>query len=42
MLRVGQGKIDSGQFADIIQSCDRGQAGPVVPSHGLCLIEVKY
>jgi tRNA pseudouridine38-40 synthase len=42
MLQVGQGKVNSRQFADIMQSGDRGLAGPVVPPHGLCLIEVKY
>jgi tRNA U38,U39,U40 pseudouridine synthase TruA len=30
------------EFAAVLASCDRSQAGPTAPAHGLCLVEVKY
>ena len=42
LLEVGRSKLDPEAFCDILESCDRSQAGPTLLPHGLCLIEVKY
>jgi len=42
LLEVGQGKFGPEEFRRILESCDRSLAGPTVPAHGLCLVEVKY
>jgi len=42
LLRVGRGKMTVEEFAAVLASCDRSQAGPTAPPHGLCLVEVKY
>ena len=42
MVFVGSGKIKPDQFAKILESCDRSQAGPTAPPQGLCLINVDY
>jgi tRNA pseudouridine38-40 synthase len=42
LLLVGKGKMTAEEFAEILASCDRSEAGPTCPPHGLCLIEVKY
>jgi tRNA pseudouridine38-40 synthase len=42
LLRVGRGEMTVGEFAAVLASRDRSQAGPTVPPHGLCLVEVKY
>jgi len=42
LLLVGQGKMTVEEFKAVLESCDRGQAGPTAPAHGLCLVEVKY
>ena len=42
MLKVGGGRSDAVQFETVLRSCDRSQAGPVVPPQGLCLIAVRY
>jgi len=42
LLEVGQVKLSPADFAAILASCDRSQAGQTAPAHGLCLMEVKY
>jgi tRNA pseudouridine38-40 synthase len=42
LLRVGQGKMTVEEVEAVLASCDRSQAGPTAPPHGLCLVEVKY
>ena len=42
LLNVGRGKISPQELQKILSSCDRRQAGPTLPPHGLCLIKVKY
>ena len=42
LLWVGRGKIDSAAFGDIVDSRDRGKAGPSAPANGLCLVSVQY
>lgn len=42
LLQVGQGALSVEDFAAVLDSRDRSQAGPTAPPHGLCLMEVKY
>jgi tRNA pseudouridine38-40 synthase len=42
LLQVGQGRMTVEEFSAVLASCDRSQAGPTAPPHGLCLVEVKY
>jgi tRNA pseudouridine38-40 synthase len=42
LLDVGRGKLSVDDFVRILQSQDRGRAGPTAPPHGLCLMEVIY
>jgi tRNA pseudouridine38-40 synthase len=42
LLQVGRGEMEVEEFAAVLASCDRDRAGPTAPSHGLCLVEVKY
>jgi tRNA pseudouridine38-40 synthase len=42
LVHVGQGKIDPDAMPAILESRDRGLAGPVAPPHGLCLVAVEY
>jgi tRNA pseudouridine38-40 synthase len=42
LLLVGKGKMMAEEFAEVLASCERSEAGPTSPPHGLCLIEVKY
>ena len=42
LLQVGRGELSEEEFAALLASCDRSQAGPTAPPHGLCLMEVKY
>ena len=42
MLMAGEGKINAGQFRQILMSKDRRQAGRSVPACGLYLAQVKY
>lgn len=42
LLQVGKGQLDVSVISDIIASCDRGQAGPTAPAHGLKLVEIYY
>jgi tRNA pseudouridine38-40 synthase len=42
LLWVGIGKLAPGDVEAILASRDRRRAGPVVPSHGLTLVDVRY
>lgn len=42
ILEVGYRKIPPGRIAEIVESCDRSQAGPTEKPHGLCLLWVEY
>ena len=42
LLQVGKGKMGVEEFATVLASQDRSQAGPTAPPQGLCLMEVKY
>jgi tRNA pseudouridine38-40 synthase len=42
LLDVGRGKLAPQNFAAILQSKDRRQAGRAVPAHGLYLVAVSY
>ena len=42
LLQVGRGEMSVEEFTAALASCDRSQAGPAAPPHGLCLMEVKY
>ncbi|MBN1979362.1 MAG: tRNA pseudouridine(38-40) synthase TruA [Anaerolineae bacterium] len=42
LLQVGRGEMTVEEFAMVLASRDRSQAGPTAPPHGLCLVEVKY
>jgi tRNA pseudouridine38-40 synthase len=42
LLMVGRGEATVDEFAAVLASRDRSQAGPTAPPHGLCLMEVTY
>ena len=42
VLQAGRGKLDPGEVPAILQSRDRRRAGPTLPAHGLCLLQVDY
>lgn len=42
LIQVGDGRISPDEVAAILASKDRGQAGTVAPSHGLCLVSIEY
>lgn len=42
LLKAGRGETTVEEFAAVLASRDRSQAGPTAPPHGLCLMEVKY
>lgn len=42
LIAVGQGKIQPDAIPDMIQSCDRRQAGKTMPACGLYLTRVEY
>jgi tRNA pseudouridine38-40 synthase len=42
LLQVGQGRLSPANFAAVLASGDRSQAGQTAPAFGLCLIRVKY
>jgi tRNA pseudouridine38-40 synthase len=42
MVDMARGKIDPGQFDEILRSKDRAKAGKTAPPQGLCLMEVYY
>jgi len=42
LILAGQRKITLPELPRILDSCDRGRAGPTMPPHGLTLIGIKY
>jgi tRNA pseudouridine38-40 synthase len=42
LLQVGRGEWDVGAFEAALAACERSQAGPTAPPHGLCLVKVIY
>jgi len=42
LIQVGRGKITPHEFQDVLATRDRTFAGPNVPAHGLCLVQVRY
>ena len=42
LLQVGRGEMSVDEFAAVLASRERSQAGQTAPPHGLCLMEVKY
>ena len=42
LLEVGYGNISPKSVQDILDACDRRQAGPTAAPHGLCLMKVDY
>ena len=42
LLQVGRGAMSVEEFGAVLAACDRSQAGPTAPPHGLCLMEVRY
>lgn len=42
LLEIGRGRISAESISEIMQACDRSQAGASVPAHGLFLSEVHY
>jgi tRNA pseudouridine38-40 synthase len=42
LVEVGRGKLPPERISDIIESRDRGKAGPTLKPHGLYLVEVLY
>ena len=42
LLEVGRGRWEPAHVAEILASCDRQNAGPLVPARGLCLQWVRY
>ncbi|MGH2507790.1 MAG: tRNA pseudouridine(38-40) synthase TruA [Ktedonobacteraceae bacterium] len=42
LLLVGQQRLNLDEFATIVQQARKTHPGPAAPSHGLCLVEVRY
>jgi tRNA pseudouridine38-40 synthase len=42
LVLIGGGDTRIGSLAAILASCDRTQAGPAAPPHGLTLVQVAY
>lgn len=42
LLLVGQNRLSLDEFASIVQRADKTHPGSAAPSHGLCLVRVKY
>ncbi|MBA3349604.1 MAG: tRNA pseudouridine synthase A, partial [Actinobacteria bacterium] len=42
LISVGEGRRSPDDVPTILESRDRGAAGPVAPPHGLCLVSVEY
>jgi len=42
LVEVGRGKLETGDFCDILSTRDRERAGPCAPPHGLYLVGVEY
>ncbi|MCK4660436.1 MAG: tRNA pseudouridine(38-40) synthase TruA [Phycisphaerae bacterium] len=42
LIEVGRGRWEPQRVKEILESCDRQEAGPTAPAHGLCLQWVRY
>ena len=42
LVEVGSGVRPANDLAAVLESRDRGRAGPTAPPHGLCLVAVRY
>ena len=42
LVEVGSGVRPAKDLMAVIESRDRGRAGPTAPPHGLCLVAVRY
>ena len=42
LIRLGLGKVNLGDFRDIMEARSLGLAGPTAPACGLCLMKVNY
>ena len=42
LVDVGQGRISKDELNDILQACDRKQAGKTFPPNGLYLVSIEY
>jgi len=42
LLEIGRGRMPVERIGEILESRDRGRAGPTAPAHGLCLIGIVY
>jgi tRNA pseudouridine38-40 synthase len=42
LLRVGRGRLEPGEVADVLAARDRARAGAIAPPHGLTLVGVEY
>ena len=42
LIRVGQGKLTTDEFKDIVTAPTPGLAGPTAPADGLCLVKIDY
>jgi tRNA pseudouridine38-40 synthase len=42
LVEVGSGVAAGRDLAAVLESRDRGRAGPTAPPHGLCLVAVRY
>lgn len=42
LIKVGAGDIAPEEITTIIEKCDRSEAGPTAPAHGLTMIGIEY
>lgn len=42
LVEVGRGAQDESWPGEVLEACDRSQAGPTAPPQGLCLVSVDY
>ncbi len=42
LVRVGQGRLTSGEFTELLVAPGRGHGGPAAPARGLCLLNIDY
>ena len=42
LVDIGRGRWPVSFMTDVLATCDRRQAGPTAPAHGLCLVRVEY
>ena len=42
LAQAGKGRVSAQDVAAVLDSCDRGKAGPTLPAGGLCLEKVFY